>query len=66
MKKIFIFMAVLLFAFSLMSCAPITISKCIKDYKYDGDKVSSEYTECITQTPEKTPPIHMKHQELYE
>lgn len=65
MKKLF-FLILLLVAFSLVSCSPVTLSKCHKDYKYNGDKLISEYTECITQTPEKTTPIHLKHQELYE
>ena len=65
MKKIiFLFLIIPITVF--ISCAPITISKCIKNYKYDGDKVQSEYTECVNQTPEKMPPIHLKHQELYE
>ena len=50
----------------VVSCSPVTVSKCVKDYTYDGDKIQSEYRECITQTPEKMPPIHLKHQELYE
>jgi len=50
----------------IVSCAPVTLSKCRTDYIYDGDKVQSEYRECITQTPEKMPPVHLKHQELYE
>jgi hypothetical protein len=56
----------ILLCFVLAACSPVTISKCHKEYKYDGDKVKSEYTECLTQTPEKTLPIHLKHQELYE
>jgi hypothetical protein len=51
---------------SAAACAPVTLSKCIKEYKYSGDKITSEYSECITQTPEKTTPVHLKHQELYE
>ena len=49
-----------------MSCSPVTIQKCVKDYKYDGDKLKSEYTECVVQTPDKLPPLHLKHQELFE
>jgi len=65
MKKI-ILLFILLLAFSLTSCAPVTISKCVEDYRYNGDKVISIYKECITQTPERIPPIHLRHKELYE
>ena len=62
----FFWVGLLIVSAVCISCAPVTISKCIKDYKYDGDKVQNEYSECITQTPEKMPPLHLKHQELYE
>ncbi|MBA4349597.1 MAG: hypothetical protein C0415_06395 [Thermodesulfovibrio sp.] len=61
-----IFLLILLLAFSLISCAPVTISKCAEDYKYSGDKVISVYKECVAQTPERIPPLHLKHKELYE
>ena len=64
MKRIFI--PLLLLIFSAAACAPVTLQKCVKEYKYNGDKVTSEYTECLSQTPEKTTPVHLKHQELYE
>jgi hypothetical protein len=52
---------------ALSACSPVTLQKCHKDYKYDSNgKLIGEYQECITQTPEKTLPIHIKHQELYE
>ena len=65
MRKIY-FVGLLIISTIFISCAPVTISKCITDYTYDGDKVRNEYTECIGQTPEKMPPIQLKHQELYE
>jgi hypothetical protein len=49
-----------------VSCAPVTLTKCIEDYKYNGDKLIMKSSECVTQTPEKMPPLHLKHQELYE
>jgi hypothetical protein len=51
---------------TMVACTPVTIQKCHKEYKYDGDKLVSEYSECVNQTPEKMMPIHLKHQELYE
>ena len=63
MKKV---CSVMLLCGILAACSPVTIQKCHKEYKYDGDKIKSVYTECLTQTPEKTLPIHLKHQELYE
>lgn len=51
----------------LASCAPVTVQKCYEEYKYTEDgKVKQRYKECITQVPEKMPPIHLKHQDLYE
>lgn len=67
MKKTYLLLLVLVASFAVSACAPVTIQKCQKDFKYDSNgKVLGEYTECITQTPEKTLPIHIKHQELYE
>ena len=63
MRKLFL---VVVLGFILAACSPVTIQKCHKEYKYDGDKIMSEYTECLTQTPEKMLPVHLKHQELYE
>ena len=65
MKKLF-FVAMLIVMAMSISCTPVTISKCITDYNYDGDVLRKEYKECITQTPEKMPAVHLKHQELYE
>lgn len=65
MKRTFILL-LLLMVLSTVSCAPVTLQKCVKEYKYNGDKVTSEYTECLSQTPEKNSPVHLKHQELYE
>ncbi|OQB56767.1 MAG: hypothetical protein BWX99_00389 [Deltaproteobacteria bacterium ADurb.Bin151] len=65
--KVFVCSIMFMFVlFLLMSCSPVTIQKCVKDYKYDGDKLKSEYTECVVQTPDKLPPLHLKHQELFE
>ena len=50
----------------LASCSPVTVSKEITEYKYEGDVLVETYKEALTQTPEKTLPIHLKHQELYE
>jgi hypothetical protein len=66
MRK-YLFLAIFILVTSLvMSCAPVTITKCIEEYRYDGDKIKSKYKECVTQTPEKMPPIHLKHQELVQ
>lgn len=52
---------------AVTACAPVTLQKCITEYKYTADgKVQSTYAECLNQTPEKTAPVHLKHQELYE
>jgi hypothetical protein len=57
----------LLFFFFAAACTPVSLTKCIKEYKYDDkNRVVSEYSECINQTPEKTTAIHLKHQELYD
>lgn len=49
------------------SCAPVTVQKCYEEYRYGEDgKLKQQYKECITQVPEKMPPIHLKHQDLYE
>jgi hypothetical protein len=50
----------------LTSCAPVTVSKKITEYKYDNNVLVETYEESLTQTPEKTLPIHLRHQELYE
>jgi predicted small secreted protein len=66
MKKT-VLVTLLILAFSVAACSPVTIQKCQKDIKYDKDgKKLAEYTECVTQTPEKMSPLHLKHQELYE
>ena len=62
-----LFLTILILAIPLViSCSPVTLTKCIEDYSYDGDKIKSIYKECVTQTPEKLPPIHLKHQELIQ
>jgi|GEM_PF-1873106 len=62
-----VYLFIIAIAFVISACAPVTIQKCQKDLKYDSNgKLIGEYSECITQTPEKTLPIHIKHQELYE
>ncbi|MDY6830921.1 MAG: hypothetical protein SWC96_03630 [Thermodesulfobacteriota bacterium] len=66
MKKMVKFFLVIGLLFVLSSCAKVTLTKEITEYKYEGDKVIETYREAITQTPEKTFPIHLKHQELYE
>ncbi len=63
MKKLLVCLSLLIFC---VGCSPVSISKCVTEYTYDGDKVVMEYEECITQTPEKRLPIHLQHQELYE
>lgn len=66
MRRIIIVLTLLLVAILIMACMPITIEKCTTDYTYRDDKVASEYKECITQVPEKIPPIHLKHADMYE
>ncbi len=64
MKRFFVLMFCVLF---LVSCAPVTVQKCYEERRYGEDgKLKQKYTECITQVPEKMPPIHLKHQDLYE
>lgn len=63
MKKVLF--GIMLLAVSATACAPTVISKCHKDYVYEGDKLKSEYQECITQHPGSKPNMTMKHQELY-
>ena len=66
--KVFVSSIMFMFVlFLLMSCSPVTIQKCVKDYKYDGDKLKSEYTECVVQTPDKLPPLHLFycHKSIY-
>ena len=66
MKKLFLF-SVVMSLIVMFACAPVNIQKCYTDYKYGNDgKVQSEYKECITQVPERMPPIHLKHQDLYQ
>ena len=66
MKKLY-FVAMILVSFTLVACAPVTVQKCYKDYKYDENgKLKQEYNECITQVPEKMPPLQLKHKDLYE
>lgn len=66
MKKLY-FIAMILFLFMLTACAPVTVQKCYKDYKYDeSGKIKQEYSECISQVPEKMPPLQLKHKDLYE
>jgi hypothetical protein len=66
MKQTILLLLLVVFCLSMISCAPVTLSKCIKEYRYTGDKLTGEYSECLTQTPEKTSPVHLKHQELYD
>ena len=47
------------------ACAPVLISKCQKDIVYDpAGKAIGEYTECVNQTPNSLPPVHLRHDEL--
>jgi hypothetical protein len=66
-KMIFLFIitsAVFLF---MVACAPVNIQKCSKEYTYDKDgKLVKEYNECVTQIPERMPPLHLKNKDLYE
>ena len=59
---------VLLCVLFLSSCySKVTIEKCYEEYRYGEDgKLKQQYKECITQVPEKMPPIRLKHQDLYE
>ncbi len=67
MKRTIFLLVIIVVSISVMSCAPVTLQKCIVDHKYDASgKIQSTYSECITQTPEKTAPVHLKHQELYD
>ncbi len=50
----------------LAGCAPVKITKCKIEYKYENGQKVMEYSECIEQVPEKMPPIHLKNVELYE
>ena len=64
MKRCCILLLCVLF---LTSCAAVTVQKCYEEYRYGEDgKLKQLYKECITQVPEKMPPIHLKHQDLYE
>ena len=50
----------------VVSCAPVTVTKELTEFKYDGDKLIETYKETITQVPEKRLPITLRHPELYE
>ncbi len=66
MRKTIVLLACIA-AVALAACTPVTIQKCIKEYEYGKDgKLVQEYSECISQQPEKVMPIHIKHKELYE
>jgi hypothetical protein len=67
-KKIILLVVMIIVPISfIISCAPITCTKSYTEYTYDKDgKVAKEYTETITQVPEKMPPIHLKNKDLYE
>jgi hypothetical protein len=64
MKKVLL--GIMLLSVSAIACAPTVISKCHKDYFYEGDKLKSEYQECITQNPGQKSHMTMKHQELFD
>ena len=64
MKKTLLLVSLLaIFAFA---CAPTIVSKCHTDNVYEGDKIKSIYTECITQHPGDRPNISFKHKELFD
>lgn len=63
--KNYLFGIILLFAFFLVSCAPSAISKCYTEYTYEGDKVKTQYVECINQS-QKLMEIDLKNKDLYE
>jgi len=66
-KKQYFFILMMFVAFTLAACAPVTVQKCYTDYKYDENgKMKQEYKECISQVPEKMPPLQLKHKDLYE
>jgi hypothetical protein len=49
------------------ACSPVQVSKCAKEIVYDqAGKAISEYNECVTQSPNSLPPIHLRHQELLQ
>jgi hypothetical protein len=57
---------VILIAF-MLSCAPVSVQKCYSEFTYGQDgKVVKEYKECLTQVPERLPPVHLKNKDLYE
>ena len=64
MKKNLLFIVALLLF--VVSCSPVTITKSITEYSYDGDKLVQEYQETVVQTPEKRLPMTLRHPELYE
>jgi len=68
MKKIMLLVGSMAVMVMLYGCGtPVGITKCQKDFTYLPDgKVKTEYQECISQTPEKLDPIHLKNKELYQ
>lgn len=66
MKKIIMLaLSIAVLAFTA-SCVPTTVSKCHTDKKYEGDKVVSEYTECINQQAGDRRPVTIKNKYLFE
>ncbi|MDO9289514.1 MAG: hypothetical protein Q7T83_12085 [Thermodesulfovibrionales bacterium] len=64
MKKTLLLISLL--AILAFACAPTVVSKCRTDYAYEGDKIKSTYTECISQHPGDKPVISFKHQDLFD
>jgi hypothetical protein len=66
-KKVILILAAVILVTFMLSCAPVSIQKCYKEYTYGQDgKVAKEYNECVTQVPERLPPLHLKNKDLYE
>ena len=66
-KKIILFLGVVILVAFMLSCAPVNVTKCYKEFTYGQDgKVVKEYNECVTQVPERLPPLHLRNKDLYE
>ena len=49
------------------ACSPVQVEKCTKEIVYDqAGKAITEYSECVRQSPNSLPPIHLRHQELLQ
>ena len=67
MKKVIFSLLLIVFAYAMCGCAPVTLQKCYTDYEYTAEgKIKQEYKECITQVPGQIPAVNPKHKDLYE